>query len=506
MIQSQSRPSLRRPRWQVVAVAWLNSRIDGFPLPRARNVVYGATGIWGVGFASASLVWYSTFGDRRYDLGNFTQAIWTTAHGHFLEVTEVGGAQVSRLGIHVDPVIAAFAPLWWVWPSPKLLLVVQALALAAGAIPLFWLAAKHLPTERSAAFVAVAYLLCPSLGWNALFEFHGVALSVPLLLFSIWFLDENRMWAFTISAVAAMLCQEQVGFLVACLGIWWGFRTRRFGVGVFVFSVGLLVSALDFAVVLRHFSGGSPYSGRFASAGGSIEGIVRNLFTDPTRLLGTFQLMDLIGAVAIVLPVLGVCLASGLTFAALPQALMLTLSDNHADWRWTAQNVLPLLPFVYAGTVFALARRSGRQRRAITSSHVFGAALLVAMLIGPLYPSGIGAHVRSSPHREAQRHAVGLVPKNARVSVTNHLGSQLSARRYVYMFPNVDRANWIVVDTADDFLPDVGFLGRRNGIEVRAHDLYWQPLLMQRAVRSLKQSSAWRQVYAASTIRVFTRR
>ena len=130
--------------------------------------------------------------DGRYNLGNFTQAVWATAHGHFLQVTEVGGAEVSRLGIHVDPIIALFAPLWWLWPSTQLFLTAQAVALALGAVPLFWLARKHLPRDRDAALLALAYLLCPTIGWNATKSFTAVAFAVPLLLFSIWYLDEER--------------------------------------------------------------------------------------------------------------------------------------------------------------------------------------------------------------------------------------------------------------------------------------------------------------------------
>ena len=41
-----------------------------------------------------------------------TQAVWSTAHGDFLSVTDVHGEQISRLGSHFDPILAALAPLW----------------------------------------------------------------------------------------------------------------------------------------------------------------------------------------------------------------------------------------------------------------------------------------------------------------------------------------------------------------------------------------------------------
>src|SRR6186997_2766254 len=62
----------------------------------------------------------------RYDLGNMTQAVWSTAHGRVLEVTDgVTGEQLTRVGQHVDPILAALTPFWIVAPSPMTLVAVQ---------------------------------------------------------------------------------------------------------------------------------------------------------------------------------------------------------------------------------------------------------------------------------------------------------------------------------------------------------------------------------------------
>ena len=116
-------------------------------------------------FGALAVLRHRAFGSGRFDLGNMTQAVWSTAHGDFLSVTDVHGEQISRLGSHFDPILALLAPLWWIWPSPELLLVVQAGAVAAGALPVFWLARAHLDSERTAAALALAYLLYPPVQW-----------------------------------------------------------------------------------------------------------------------------------------------------------------------------------------------------------------------------------------------------------------------------------------------------------------------------------------------------
>ena len=125
----------------------------------AGRVAYGATCVYAGVFTLFAIARHEAFLSQRDDLGNMTQAIWATLHGHFLSTTTESGAQVSRLGIHVDPFLVLLTPLWWLWSSPLLLVTLQALAVSAGAVPVFWLARKHLGSERAAAFFVFAYLL-----------------------------------------------------------------------------------------------------------------------------------------------------------------------------------------------------------------------------------------------------------------------------------------------------------------------------------------------------------
>jgi uncharacterized membrane protein len=470
--------------------------------------MYGVCALWAIAFSAAAAFGESRFLERRYDLGNFAQAVWATAHGHFLQVTEAGGEQVSRLGIHVDPIVVLLVPLWWLWASPTLLLVVQAFALALGAAPLYWLARKHLQSDGEARLLVAAYLLSPAVGWNAFHEFHAIALAVPLLMLSIWFLDEDRLWAFSAAAGAAVLCQEQIGALVGCLGLWYAWRRRDWPRGLAIAGAGFLVTAIDFAIVMPHFSQGSPYHGRYLSVGGSPGGILHNAIAHPLRILGAVQAWDLIAILFLLLPVFGVCLASSLALCAAPQVALLVLADG-TGWDPLAQNVLPLIPFIYMGTVLALERTACRRRLRYRARHVIFATGLVGLLIaaagvfGPLHP--FDKRLPSTSYLAAERHAVALVPESAAVSTTNHLGAHLATRSSLYVFPVLGKADWIVVESRDAWLPALPWLRTREGLDVGAHDLYWQPRLMRRTLRTLEQSAAWDTVFESHGIVVFRR-
>ena len=91
-----------------------------------RLVLAAGMAAYAAGFGALSMLRHEAFSTGRFDLGNMTPAVWATAHGHPLAVTSLKGEQFVRLGAHADPILVLLAPVWWLWPSPSMLLVVQA--------------------------------------------------------------------------------------------------------------------------------------------------------------------------------------------------------------------------------------------------------------------------------------------------------------------------------------------------------------------------------------------
>ena len=100
----------RRPR-QALA---LDSRARA--LSRALALAVTA---FAAGFGALAVLRHRSFYTGRFDLGNMTQAVWSTAHGDPLAVTNLAGEQTSRLASHFDPILVLFAPLWLALAEPR---------------------------------------------------------------------------------------------------------------------------------------------------------------------------------------------------------------------------------------------------------------------------------------------------------------------------------------------------------------------------------------------------
>ncbi len=231
---------------------------------------------------------YVNFREGRFDLGNMVQAVWSTAHGHPLEITHgATGEQMVRLGGHVDPFLALLAPLWLVWPSPLALASAQVIVVALGALPVFWLARRHLGSEAGAALLALGYLAYPWTATSAAASIHPVTFAIPLFLFCVWFLDTDRLVWFAVCALLAMSTGELMGLPIACLGIWFALARRERVAGALIAALGFAWTFAAIYVVVPHFSGeGSIFYGFYDEVGGSPAGVVRKLFSDPLTVVG----------------------------------------------------------------------------------------------------------------------------------------------------------------------------------------------------------------------------
>ena len=266
-------------------------------------------------FSFLSIQRQRAFWAGRFDLGNMVQAVWSTAQGRPLETTDILGHQFSRLGAHVDPILVLFTPLAWTPVLPEGLLVAQAVIVAAGALPAFWLGRRWLGDDRLAVAAAAVYLLYPPLQWATLTEFHPVTLAAPLLMYCIWAAEERRYGLLSVLAVPTALTKEEVGLALAMLGLWMVVRGlgRRYGIALAAASLAWVAIAL--LVVIPHFNAGqgSEFVHRYGSLGPDGGGIAHTLLTRPweaVQLVASYDRLSYLGALLIPLAFLSLAAPS----------------------------------------------------------------------------------------------------------------------------------------------------------------------------------------------------
>lgn len=435
---------------------------------------------YAVNFGALSLLQHAAFQTHAADLGNMDQPIWNTLHGRFVEETKDDGTQSTRLTDHVEPIFALVSLSFLVYDGVESILVLQTVAIALGALPVYWLACRRLKSDWAGVSFALVYLLFPALQAANLTEFHAVPLAVAPLLFAFFFIERGNPLGMWVAAMLALSVKEEIALPVFMLGLYAALSGRGKGCddklspvhGVALSLVSLAWFGLTTFIVIPHFSqsGQSVYVGRYESLGGSFSGALRTGLTQPWKVALLLLQGDRLNYLA--------GLLAGAGFAPLfwPLALLMgapillanLLSDYPAMFSGEFHYSAPVVPFMVIGAIYGMVWVSDRLAQVVKRwlrqpesrwgqrSSIVAALTLWVLLwaLGYNYVRGfcpwsenfeiprVTAH-----HRLFQRFA-DQIPAEAVISTTPPLFPHLSHRRVIYLFPEVRDAEFVLLDVS----------------------------------------------------------
>jgi uncharacterized membrane protein len=404
-----------------------------------------------------------------YDLGIFDQAV--RAYAHFqVPIVPLKGADYNIFGDHFHPIIAVLAPLYWLWDNPDMLLIAQAVLMAA-AIPIVYRFARRRAGERMSVLIAAVY----AFGWPVQglidFDFHEIAFATPLTALAIDALDRRDDRKLLLWCGLLLLVREDMGLLVALLGVLRLAQRRPDRRPAFVMVVsGLAMYLVTTSLIIPHFAVGHgfAYGNQFGSLGSSVPAAVINIVTQPWHAVHVFFTPSAKAHTLafLVVPLGLLCFRSPYALLALPLLAERFFNTRHNLWTETFHyNALPWLILVMAMIdgadrfgLFDADRRSMLLRRALGTLLV--ATPLVLIFIGDdvkiLPISQLRNPYAHQPHgwEQAASDVVTWLPDNVCVAADNHLVPHLTPRDYTTVAqtntPNLD------FYALDMFAPDTG--------------------------------------------------
>lgn len=453
-------------------------------------------GLYAILFGSLAVARHTSYRSHALDMGTMDQAAWNTSRGRLLERTPLyrSPAKGSRyenrlLDAKLELVLLPLAALYWLWADPRLLIAVQTIVLASGAIALYRLAVDRLEVAGSGArstgpalLLAAAYLLYLPLQYVHMADFHPSALMVPFLI-AAWRAMRGQRWKhYFLWLALALCCRIDAALIALPLGLvlffGWGIAhherdARRYGLYTVALAAAWL--ALNFGLVVplvRHWYGpgaGDLVLRRFGDWGDGPLDIVRTVITQPGPVLAHLAARDRLQVLFDLLTPAGFVPLLGLLalLPALP-VLAINLLANSA-WQQSiyAHYMAPVIPFVWIAAVEGVAwaarwraARAVRGRAAFvrwTSTLAFFCLLCslgISATLSP-FPPGKDFHPSNYWQPSSRMAEIGqvlaLVPEGATVCAQSDLHPHLSQRRDACLFPGCalegqEEAEYIVLD------------------------------------------------------------
>jgi uncharacterized membrane protein len=409
-------------------------------------------------FALAQLY---TFRTSSYDLVIFDEAV--RSYSHFLPGTSIikglhngFGPHFSELGDHWSPILAALSPLYWIYSGPQTLLVAQAVLFAL-AIPPLWIFTRRAfgggrKATISAYLVSVAYALSWPIASALAFDFHEVAFAPLLIAIALERLQAGRLRTALIALAALLLVKEDMGLLVAGIGIYLAVARprvvrRQLLVGCLLIAGGLLDTVIATYVLIPAFGGRSDYYWAYTALGANGQQAIGHLVTHPLsslKLLITprvklVTMLWLFGAFCF-LP-----LRSPIALATIPLLLERMMANLFGNWWVTSYQYNAYLVIILAcAAVDGAARldrsllfRRYKDTRGTVALGCAAAMCAVAVFLVPRFGFGAALHpsfYRRTPAEKAEAAVAAAVPSGVVVAATNNVGPALSSRDTVLLW------------------------------------------------------------------------
>lgn len=401
--------------------------------------------IFGFLYSFISINKHMRFESNGWDLGIFDQHLWQLSNFEF-------GYNTVRLvpslfGDHFHPIFLFLTPLYWIWEDVRILLIFQAIVMAATALPLFLIVRDCMRSRYYALALSGAYLI----SWGVLelvfFDFHPICVLPLLFAWAYYFIVREKWSLYYLMIPLLLITKENTALMVLFLGIYLIIFRKKYFEG----AVTCIVSSVWFFAVCYIIMPGIVgnlyyYTKYYTHLGDSFSEMAWSLVSRPLYTIEMlfYPLQKTVLLFFIFAPFLFIPFFSGFSIIAIPPLLERLFSNESEHWRLLRHyNAIYSVIFVIA-TVEGLPRLYALIRRARPNLNYRKLALysLTTILIIQIpFSLATSSRVLFSPsfYRSLDFNRVGheivkSIPPDASVTAQCLAVPHLTHREFIFQF------------------------------------------------------------------------
>lgn len=400
------------------------------------------------------------------DLGCYDQAIWGVINKGFLwhSFDSFGSLKFGNwLGIHFNPILYFFVPFYYVIPSVNWIVLAQSAALSVAALPIFLVAKQVTQSERQALLWGIGYLFNPFVLSAEMWDFHPVSFAVPFIALGFLAIEQQNPKLLAFASLILLLCQEQFGLTVACLGWVYGFKNKETRISSFFFVLGIIAFAFVLTVIIPSFSPTqqhymfSPVHGnsRYSWLGHSLKEIITTLVFSSASVFKTvmFKFGGAVYISVLLLPFLCVVLFAPLFLLPMSADLLANvLSANPMPRSIFSYHSVTIIPVLTVAAIYGgkkVYRYCSFLRPLKLAQYSCFVTVIIGYLLAPLplpLAKNIWQPTQLITKYDKREDEIKALVGYQSVSAQINIGAHFSQREEIYRFPsNLRESDYVIL-------------------------------------------------------------
>lgn len=240
-------------------------------------------------FLSGRILWarYEALSTPTYDFNLFAQMFHSMAKTLAPVTTLERNLPLSHFKVHISPIFYLLLPFYWLFETPAVLQVLQAVIVGLGIIPLLLIAREFRLSNVTRIALALIYLFSTAYIASNFYDLHENCFLPAILLWLIYFLERRSTPGIAVFTILTLLIKEDAALYVWALAAYVMLEHRMVKTGL----VMLLGSGAYFIGALKYLDnfGDGAMTGRFDSLIGvrqwSLLAVPYSVFRNPGFVL-----------------------------------------------------------------------------------------------------------------------------------------------------------------------------------------------------------------------------
>jgi uncharacterized membrane protein len=420
-------------------------------------MIYFFIVVYTVVLSGFTVFMHYAFKTYAWDLGIFVQSFWTTVNKgqlFYYTIELPANPSGSFLGTHFSPILFLVVPIYALFQSPVVLLILQSFVLALTALPLYWIAKRYLNDKLSSLGYAVVFLLYPALHCVNCFDFHTEAFIPLFLLLSFYYID-SRKWLKGFLFTLLVLCTiEFAPILVLFLAFYFVMKDltgkKKLTDKRILFSLILAMTAVAwFFIAFSVMNAINPVKstglpGNWTFWGSSLQEVFLSVITHPIEAV-TYMVMPIEKVyyfLSLLAPLLMFPIFSSEFLFAIPWLVAASLSEYrfyfNVYFQYSAFAIGQLFVASLFGLKKLLALCADQRTRLNLQRTIVGFMLIMtitlSIMISPMGLPLMGTRkVEMTSHTYLVHDILTLVPNNASIATQNDIFPHVAQREHAYI-------------------------------------------------------------------------